>query len=205
MNTPTTPAAQQGNEPAKNTVLNPQSTKPVAAGTVSKVDPDNDASKQGTGKDASDQAIENKARATELAGTSQADKDRLNDEVERLRKEKDGDLSVDDQKEIDALHGDTNNAAEDPEADHRYLHADPHGANDSLRKDMEVIHERDGGTKGRLERFVTDYKHPIELITQLVRDVAADTPDEHIVWGASGHILRFGHLRALVMGIDRQR
>lgn len=167
MNTPT-----QGNEPAKNPAPNVQSTKPVAAGTVAKADPDNDAKK--------------------------AEQDKLNDEVERLRKEKDGDISASEQKAIDAAMGD--NAEEEVvQPKSSPLFADP------LQNTIDEVHKRDGGTKERLEQFVSNYKHPVELITQMVRDVAADTPDEHIVWGASGHILRYGHLRALVMGIDRQR
>jgi len=207
------PADNKGNEPAKNTVLNTQSTKPVAGGATSKSDPDNTASKAaatdakpaaGTGTDASDQAIENKARASELVGTSENDRARLkaeqDAEIDRLRKEKDGELSVEEQRELDRLHGDTNNAAIDPEADHRYLHADPHDKNDSLKKDLEVIRERDKDIHKRLGHFKDNYESAQAVITRIVRDVPADTPDEHIVWGASGHTLRFGHLRMLVMG-----
>lgn len=208
------PADNKGNEPAKNTVLNTQSTKPVAPGATTKNDPDNTASKaaasdakpaQGsTDSAASDQAIENKARAADLAGTSENERARLkaeqDAEIDRLRKEKDGNLSVEEQRELDRLHGDTNNAADDPEADHRYLHADPHSENDPMSKDIKVIRERDKGIHKRLEAFRDNYESAQAIITRLVRDVPADTPDEHIVWGASGHVLRMGHLRSLVMG-----
>lgn len=195
-----------GDKPNSDPQLNTQSTKPVApgSGVTAVQDPDNPKPKaptppdQGTGSAASDQAFTNKTAATKLPGSTEDDQSETDIEFEKARLEKDNFLSVQDQQAIDALHG---ASPEIERGDKSYLHAAAHSEYDSLDSDVKTIRERDRNIGPRLERFVADSESPYSIITKLVRDVPADTPDEHIVWGASGHKLRMGHLRALVMGI----
>lgn len=197
-----------GDEPNK-VVPNTQSTKPVAPGAVSKADPDHikvdpdkkeaiEAKKTDLPQDsvrASDNVLNTKPEEQPGPDTSNA-------AFERALLEKDGQIDPQMQKNIDTVLGDH---SEDPEIRHddkSYLRANPHDPGDSLRKDLNYIRERDEGIQGRLKAFAENYESPVALITRLVRDVPADTPDEFTVWGASGHVLRMGHLRMLVMGMQ---
>ena len=182
MNTPTK-ATNAGDKPAEQ-VLNTQSTKPVAPGVASVADPDHSK----TGEKLPAKAVDN----------TDGPKSAADLEFEKALAEKDHILSVQDQKAIDAAHGDS---PEIERGDKSYIGAAAHSTHDSLFSDMRTIQERDQGIRPRIERFCEDYENPVAIITKLVRDVPADTPDEHIVWGASGHKLRMGHLRALVMGV----
>lgn len=203
MNTPNTSTPTPKENPKSDGPTqgspNTQSTKPAAPGAVSKPDPDNDALKKAAEGTNVDRTAENKARATELPG-GEADPN-PDPEFEKALAEKDGTISAQEQAEIDAAMGN------EPMAGVGDFHPEHIKAQsiDPLQPVINSVHSRDRSLVGRLEQFVGQYKHPVELITQMVRDVAPDTPDEHIVWGASGHILRYGHLRALVMGIDRPR
>jgi hypothetical protein len=177
-------------EPVKATP-NTQSTKPVAPGATTKADPDNI-------KTDPEKSAEIKAAKTDAP----ADAPTSDVAFERALLEKDGAISPEQQRNIDTVLGDH---SEDPEVeagDKNYLRANPHDPNDSLRKDIEFIRERDAGIHDRLKSFADSYDKPVAVITKLVRDVPADTPDEFTVWGASGHVIRMGHLRMLVMGMQ---
>lgn len=133
---------------------------------------------------------DNKAEATEPtkvmneidAAQRQADIGGGNSEFERARLENDNVITAEEQARIDASMGDHSEYDEE--------------------EAVEAAKERDPHALDRLQGFSASYKSVREVITNLVRDVPADTPDEHIVWGASGHVLRMGHLRQLVMGVQ---
>ena len=208
MNTPTK-ATNPGDKPAEQ-VLNTQSTKPVApgGGATAVMDPDNPKNAsaapkipdKGTGSTASDQAITNKEAGTQL-GAAENPKSESDEEFEKALAEKDGVISAQDQAAIDAAHG---ASPEIERGDKNYIQAAAHSSHDSLESDVRTIQERDRNIRPRLERFCADNESPVSVITKLVRDIPADTPDDHIVWGASGHKLRMGHLRALVMGVGHR-
>lgn len=157
------------------TTTSNQSTKPVAAGATSVKDPDDDAAKKAEAAAKQAQLDEIKKRA-EAAAKAKADA-----EFEKALAEKDGEISAEQQKKIDAAMGN------DPEKG-----TDAEAVIDDVKSDESLI--------GRLDMFCGAYGTPRAVITKLVTDVAADTPDEHVLWGIPGTILRMGHLRALVAG-----
>jgi hypothetical protein len=186
--------AKQGNEPPKNTAINTPSLKQVAPGSVAKTDPDNregDEKQPPRGVETANVSETAVLVDSDVAAAKLEAKDEMQREVNEMQTDDaDGDgvpepLSVEEQRKIDAMMGDT--AEIDPGiAAEEKASALGHPAN-------PAIHER-------LYAFQDSYKSAQEVITGIVAGVPDDTPDEFSVWGAGGFTLRLGHLRALVAG-----
>lgn len=177
MNTPNDKSNGGNGEPVKSDPAENKSVKPVSG--VAQPKADTDAPKPNPGMAKSPEPV--------------TDETKKDPEFEAALAEKDGAISAEDQKAIDAAMGNHSEQSEEEKAAEARAEA--------FRADMDSIKKRDGGIHDRLAAFCDGYEHPVTVITKLVRDIPTDTPDDFILYGSQGHVLRMGHLRALVMNI----